>query len=57
MGGGPGACSGLAAAAISRFASTVDGLAHGFFADPRFEAIVERGLRDGRHLNPERHER
>jgi ubiquinone/menaquinone biosynthesis C-methylase UbiE len=46
----------LAAAAISRFASTVDGLARGHFADPRFEAIVERGLRDGRHLNPERHE-
>jgi ubiquinone/menaquinone biosynthesis C-methylase UbiE len=46
----------LAAAAISRFASTVDGLARGFFADPRFEAIVERNLRDGRHLNPERHE-
>jgi ubiquinone/menaquinone biosynthesis C-methylase UbiE len=47
----------LAAAAISRFASTVDGLARGFFADPRFEAIVERDLRDGHHLNPERHER
>jgi ubiquinone/menaquinone biosynthesis C-methylase UbiE len=46
----------LAAAAISRFASTVDGLARGFLADPRFEAIVERVLRDGRHLNPERHE-
>jgi hypothetical protein len=46
----------FAAAAISRFASTVDGLRHGFFADPRFEAIVERGLRDGRHLNPELHE-
>ena len=46
----------LAAAAISRFASTVDGLAQGFLADPRFEAIVERDLRDGRHLNPERHE-
>jgi ubiquinone/menaquinone biosynthesis C-methylase UbiE len=46
----------LAAAAISRFASTVDGLAQGFLADPRFEAIVERDLRDGRHLNPERHD-
>ena len=47
----------LAAAAISRFAPTVDGLAQGFFADPRFERIVERSLRDGRHENPERHPR
>jgi ubiquinone/menaquinone biosynthesis C-methylase UbiE len=46
----------LAAAAISRFASTVDGLARGHFADPRFDAIVEHALRDGRHFNPERHE-
>jgi SAM-dependent methyltransferase len=46
----------LAAAAVSRFASTVDGLARGYFADPRFEAIVESGLRDGRHIDPERHE-
>ena len=30
---------------------------HGHFEDPRFEAVVERGLRDGRHENPERHPR
>ncbi len=47
----------LAAAAISRFASTVDGLARGHLADPRFEAIVEADLRDGHHENPERHPR
>jgi ubiquinone/menaquinone biosynthesis C-methylase UbiE len=47
----------LAAAAISRFASTFDGLAQGFLADPRFEEIVRRDLRDGQHRNPdlERH--
>ena len=43
----------LAAAAISRFASTFDGLARGFLADPRFERVVERDLRDGQHRNPE----
>jgi hypothetical protein len=47
----------LAAAAISRFASTVDGLARGHFAAPGFEQMVEQALRDGRHLNPERHPR
>lgn len=47
----------LAAAGISRFAPTVDGLVAGHFADPRFEEVVERGLRDGRHLNPDRHPR
>lgn len=45
----------LAAAAISRFAPTIDGLLRGRFADPAFEEVVERGLRDGRHLNPARH--
>jgi ubiquinone/menaquinone biosynthesis C-methylase UbiE len=45
----------LAAAGISRFASTVDGLARGHFADPRFETVVEHALRDGRHTNPGRH--
>jgi ubiquinone/menaquinone biosynthesis C-methylase UbiE len=44
----------LAAAAISRFASTIDGLYQGFLAEPAFERIVERNLRDGRHENPER---
>jgi SAM-dependent methyltransferase len=47
----------LAAAGISRFASTVDGLARGHLADPRFEAIVVHDLRDGRHTNPARHPR
>ena len=47
----------LAAAAISRFAPTVDGLIAGHFADPAFEEVVERGLRDGRHLNPARRPR
>ena len=47
----------LAAAAISRFASTFDGLARGFLAEPRFQRIVERDVRDGQHRNPdlERH--
>jgi len=43
----------LAAAAISRFASTFDGLARGFLVDPRFEDIVQRDVRDGQHRNPE----
>jgi SAM-dependent methyltransferase len=47
----------LAAAGISRFAPTVDGLVQGVFAVPGFEEIVERSLRDGRHLNPDRHPR
>ena len=42
----------LAAAAISRFASTLDGLYRGHLDDPAFEAIVERDLRDGQHRNP-----
>jgi SAM-dependent methyltransferase len=43
----------VAAAVISRFASLLDGTAHGFLGDPRFVAIVERDLRDGQHRNPE----
>jgi SAM-dependent methyltransferase len=46
----------LAAAAISRFASLLDGVAKGFIADERFAAIVERDLRDGQHRNPEHRE-
>ena len=42
----------LAAAAISRFASLLDGLAAGYLADPEFRAIVERDLADGQHRNP-----
>ena len=40
------------AAAISRFASTIDGLFNGFLAEEEFEAIVERDIRDGQHRNP-----
>jgi len=42
----------LAAAAISRFASTLDGLVRGHLDDPAFEAIAARDLRDGQHRNP-----
>ena len=41
------------AAAISRFASTIDGLAKEALADPLFETMVEGDLRDGRHVNPD----
>lgn len=44
----------LAAAAISRFAPTLDGLLKGYMADPEFDRIAERDLRDGRHVNPTR---
>jgi SAM-dependent methyltransferase len=43
----------LFAAAISRFASTFDGLRSGAISDPAFEAIVEGDLRDGVHRNPD----
>jgi SAM-dependent methyltransferase len=42
----------LAAAAISRFASMLDGLLRGSLEEPAFEAIVDRDLRDGQHRNP-----
>ena len=42
----------LFAAAISRWASALDGLARDLFQDPRFTAIVERDLREGQHRNP-----
>ncbi len=38
-------------AAISRFASLFDSLAHGFFDDPVFAPIVARDLEDGQHRN------
>jgi SAM-dependent methyltransferase len=41
------------AAAISRFASLLDGLAREFLFDPDFRPIVERDLRDGQHRNPQ----
>ncbi len=42
----------LFAAGISRFASTVNGLASGFFTDPAFQQIMRRDLKDGQHRNP-----
>jgi hypothetical protein len=42
----------LFAAAISRWASALDGLARDLFQDPRFAAIVEQDLRNGQHRNP-----
>ena len=48
----PGGC--LFAAAISRWASALDGLARDLFEDPRFAAIVEQDLRDGQHRNVSR---
>jgi ubiquinone/menaquinone biosynthesis C-methylase UbiE len=42
----------LFAAAISRWASALDGLARELLQDPRFRLIVERDLRDGQHRNP-----
>src|SRR5688572_12967199 len=42
----------LLAAAISRFASALDGLCRGFLKDPQFAKIVRRDLTDGQHRNP-----
>ncbi len=42
----------LFAAAISRYASALDGLARELLHDPRFSLIVGRDLRDGQHRNP-----
>ena len=44
-------------AAISRFASLIDGLNLGLLADPGFVAIVDEDLRTGQHRNPEHHEK
>jgi SAM-dependent methyltransferase len=44
----------VAAAAISRFASTLDGLRMGALADPAFRANVVRALETGIHRNPGR---
>jgi SAM-dependent methyltransferase len=41
----------LFAAAISRYASALDGLSRDLFEDARFAAIVEQDLRDGQHRN------
>jgi SAM-dependent methyltransferase len=42
----------LFAAAVSRWASALDGLSRDLFQDSRFAAIVERDLREGQHRNP-----
>lgn len=39
------------AAAISRYASALDGLARDLFADPSYYGIVERDLEQGQHRN------
>lgn len=39
------------AAAISHFASLMDALSRGFFAEPAFAPILERDLEDGQHRN------
>ena len=41
----------IVAAAISRFASTLDGLRGGYLEDPQFAAIASADLRDGQHRN------
>lgn len=42
----------LIAAAISRYASLIDGLKYRFLDDPAFRRIVERDLKEGQHRNP-----
>ena len=41
-------------AAISRFASTLDGLRGGYLEDSAFASVAARDLTDGRHRNPTR---
>jgi ubiquinone/menaquinone biosynthesis C-methylase UbiE len=42
----------IIAAAISRFASTLDGLRGGYLEDPRFAEVAASDRRDGQHHNP-----
>lgn len=42
----------IIAAAISRFASTLDGLRGGYLVDPAFAAVAAADREDGRHRNP-----
>ncbi len=42
----------VAAAAISKFLSLLDGLVSGWLGDPEFDSIVERDLEQGQHRNP-----
>jgi SAM-dependent methyltransferase len=46
----------VAAAVISRYASTIDGL-RGLLEQDGFEASIQRDLEDGRHTNPDRRPR
>ncbi|PYN91717.1 MAG: SAM-dependent methyltransferase [Candidatus Rokuibacteriota bacterium] len=46
----------LFAAAVSRFASLLDGLCDELLADPAYVRIVERDLTDGQHRNPTSHD-
>jgi SAM-dependent methyltransferase len=43
----------VVAAAISRYASLINGLTAGVLDDPTFRGIVEGDLRDGQHRNPD----
>ena len=43
------------AVGISRFVSTLDGMAHGYLADPAFAHIVRDDLATGQHRNPANH--
>jgi ubiquinone/menaquinone biosynthesis C-methylase UbiE len=45
----------VVAAAISRFASALDGIASRHLEEPAFAAIVARDLADGQHRNPTDH--
>ncbi len=45
----------LAAAAVSRFASTIDGMRQRFLRDPQFRSIVDRDLQESQHRNPTNH--
>jgi ubiquinone/menaquinone biosynthesis C-methylase UbiE len=42
----------LFAAAISRYASALDGMSRDLFQEPRFRSIVEADLAEGQHRNP-----
>jgi hypothetical protein len=42
----------LFAAAISRWASALDGVARDLFRDPAFAAFVDRDVHEGQHRNP-----
>jgi ubiquinone/menaquinone biosynthesis C-methylase UbiE len=45
----------VVAAAISRFASTLDGLFRGYLDDPEFARIARQDLVEGQHRNPANH--